>query len=77
MVDSCLHCKFRYGAWRPRADFQDRVLSFEDRNIYIDGCIIVLFVQSMIRVLCSDSVYFQMHIMRVVMILFRLYVSHT
>ena len=25
MVDSCLHCKFRNGAWRPRAAFQDRV----------------------------------------------------
>ena len=36
MVDSCLHCKFRNGAWRPRAAFQDRVLSFEDRIIYID-----------------------------------------
>ena len=37
MVDSCLHCKFRNGAWRPRVAFQDRVLSFEDRIIYIDG----------------------------------------
>ena len=36
MVDSCLHCKFRNGAWRPRAAFQDRVLSFEDRIICID-----------------------------------------
>ena len=36
MVDSCLHCKFRNGAWRPCAAFQDRVLSFEDRIIYID-----------------------------------------
>ena len=36
MVDSCLHCKFRNGAWRPRAAFQDKVLSFEDRIIYID-----------------------------------------
>ena len=36
MVDSCLHRKFRNGAWRPRAAFQDRVLSFEDRIIYID-----------------------------------------
>ena len=35
MVDSCLHCTFRNGAWRPRAAFQDRVLSFEDRIIYI------------------------------------------
>ena len=35
MVDSCLHCKFRNGAWRPRTAFQDRVLSFEDRIIYI------------------------------------------
>ena len=34
MVDSCLHCTFRNGAWRPRAAFQDRVLSFEDRIIY-------------------------------------------
>ena len=42
MVDSCLHCKFRNGAWRPRAAFQDRVLSFEDRIIYIDHVIIVL-----------------------------------
>ena len=33
---SCLHRKFRNGAWRPRAAFQDRVLSFEDRIIYID-----------------------------------------
>ena len=39
MVDSCLHCKFRNGAWRPRAAFQDRVLSFEDRIIYIDTTI--------------------------------------
>ena len=39
MVDSCLHCKFRNGAWRPRAAFQDRVLSFEDRIIYIDSYI--------------------------------------
>ena len=36
MVDSCLRCKFCNGAWRPRAAFQDRVLSFEDRIIYID-----------------------------------------
>ena len=36
MVDSCLHCKFRNGAWRPRAAFQDRLLSFEYRIIYID-----------------------------------------
>ena len=36
----------------------------------------MFFVQSMILVICSDSGYFQMHIMRVVMILFRLYVSH-
>ena len=36
MVDSCLHCKFCNGAWRPRAAFQDRVLSFEDRIIYIE-----------------------------------------
>ena len=28
------YCKFRNGAWRPRAAFQDRVLSFEDRIIY-------------------------------------------
>ena len=41
MVDSCLHCKFRNGAWRPRAAFQDRVLSFEDRIIYIN-CIVCL-----------------------------------
>ena len=36
MVDSCLHCKFRNSAWLPRAAFQDRVLSFEDRIIYIN-----------------------------------------
>ena len=35
-VDSCLHCKFCNGAWRPRAAFQDSVLPFEDRIIYID-----------------------------------------
>ena len=29
-VDSCLHCKFRNGAWRPRAAFHDSVLRFED-----------------------------------------------
>ena len=39
MVDSCLHCKFRNGAWCPRAAFQDRVLSFEDQIIYIDTTI--------------------------------------
>ena len=29
-VDSCLHCKFRNGAWRPRAVFQVSVLLPED-----------------------------------------------
>ena len=41
MVDSCLHRKFRNGAWRPRAAFKDRVLSFEDRIIYIDLGLII------------------------------------
>ena len=35
-VDSCLHCKFRNGAWRTRAAFQDSVLTFEDWIIYKD-----------------------------------------
>ena len=29
-VDSCLHCKFRNGAFRRRAAFHDSVLRFED-----------------------------------------------
>ena len=36
-VDSCLHCKFRNGAWRPRAAFQDSEFPNEDRIIDIDG----------------------------------------
>ena len=35
-VDSCLHCKFRNGAWRTRAAFQDSALTFEDWIIYKD-----------------------------------------
>ena len=35
-VDSCLHCKFRNGAWRPRAAFQDSESPNEDRIIDID-----------------------------------------
>ena len=35
-VDSCLHCKFRNGAWRPRAAFQDSECPNEDRIIDID-----------------------------------------
>ena len=35
-VDSCLHCKFRNGAWRPRAAFQDSEFPNEDRIIDID-----------------------------------------
>ena len=37
-VDSCLHCKFRNGAWRPRAAFQDSEFPNEDRIIDIDMC---------------------------------------
>ena len=35
-VDNCLHCKFRNGAWRPRAAFQDSEFPNEDRIIDID-----------------------------------------
>ena len=35
-VDSCLQCKFRNGAWRPRAAFRDSVVTFENAIIYID-----------------------------------------
>ena len=35
-ADSCLHCKFRNGAWRPRAAFQDSEFPNEDRIIDID-----------------------------------------
>ena len=35
-VDSCLHCKFRNRAWRPRAAFQDSVVRFENAIIYKD-----------------------------------------
>ena len=29
-VDTYLHCKFRSGAWRPRADFPDSLVRFEN-----------------------------------------------
>ena len=35
-VNGCFHCKFRNGAWRPRADCRDSVVTFENRIIYID-----------------------------------------
>ena len=38
-VGSWLHCKFRNGAWRPRAAFQDSEFPNEDRIIDIDGLI--------------------------------------
>ena len=34
--DSCLHCKFRNGEWRPRATFRDSVVTFDNAIIYID-----------------------------------------
>ena len=57
MVDSCLHCKFRNGAWRPRAAFQDRVLSFEDRIIYIDGEVEIPFLINKHLLLCWCNQY--------------------
>ena len=35
-VNISLHCKFRSGAWRHRADFQDSLMTFENAIIYKD-----------------------------------------
>ena len=47
-VDSCLHCKFRNGAWRPRAAFQDSEFPNEDRIIDIDYSTIVANINSFV-----------------------------
>ena len=51
-VDSCLHCKFRNGAWRPRAAFQDSESPKEDRIIDIDACGKHVNKLYMIHVMC-------------------------
>ena len=36
-VNISLHCKFRSGAWRHRAGFQESLVTFENAIIYIDS----------------------------------------